>query len=111
MSKLTLAAITQQLNKEISEVAPIHGISLKDTSVRIDFKPEATAQERLDAQAVVDGFDFTKTRQRERSAIMVDLNSLSQDDLNTILKNMILDNLLSDPDYLINYGFSISGEE
>lgn len=39
---------------------PIDGVArLNDGTVRIDFHPEATAQQRLDAQAIADGWDWT----------------------------------------------------
>ena len=49
------------LHAQILSVCPINGIglgALNDKSTwRIDFKPEATVQQRADAQAVVAAFD------------------------------------------------------
>jgi len=53
--------ITEVLHRKIEAVAPVIGVAIGDLSNkptwRIDFKPEATAQQRLDAQAVVGAFD------------------------------------------------------
>lgn len=52
------------LDAAIKAVAPIHGISVgrKDDKAtwRIDFKEEATAEQRAAAQAVIDAFDAEK---------------------------------------------------
>lgn len=49
------------LDNKIKKDCPIDGVSIgrkSDKSTwRIDFKPEATVQQRLDAQAIVDSFD------------------------------------------------------
>ena len=49
------------LDQRLKAVAPVGGISIGDSrdksTWRIDFKPEATAQQRADAQAVVAAFD------------------------------------------------------
>lgn len=48
------------LTAQIQAVCPIDGVSIgrPDTKAtwRIDFRPEATAQQRLDAQAVLDAY-------------------------------------------------------
>ena len=53
--------ILEVLDSKIRVVAPIDGVSLGSlldkSTWRIDFKPEATVQQRIDAQAVVDTFD------------------------------------------------------
>jgi len=46
-----------QLDQAIKAVCPIDGISLGET-VRIDFRDEATAEQRAAAQAVVDAWDW-----------------------------------------------------
>lgn len=38
---------------------PIDGVSGVQGNIRIDFKPEATAQQRTDAQAIVAAFDWS----------------------------------------------------
>ena len=58
---MTLFTLVNTLHEKIGTVCPIHGVAigrLADKSTwRIDFKPEATTQQRADAQAVVAAFD------------------------------------------------------
>lgn len=57
-----------RLDAAISAVCPIHGTSGgtgPGNPPRIDFRPEATAQQRADAQAVVDAFDFSEAAQQQ----------------------------------------------
>ena len=60
------------IDKKIRQVAPIDGVSLgsiPDKSTwRIDFKPEATVQQRTDAQAVVAAFDVALEEQKLKDA-------------------------------------------
>jgi hypothetical protein len=50
-----------EVDKAVKAVCPIHGVSIgvvgDKNTWRIDFKPEATTQERTDAQTVVTNFD------------------------------------------------------
>ncbi len=79
------AIVTSKLNAAIEAVCPIHGVSIgrKDDKAtwRIDFKDEATAQQRADAQAVVEAFDVAAaqlpdprivTDETERAACIAD---------------------------------------
>lgn len=50
MEKLT------SLHNAIIAVCPIDGISLKDGNVRIDYRPEATTQQRIAARQVADNW-------------------------------------------------------
>lgn len=56
-----MSTFASRLDSEVSVVCPIYGVSIgrkNDKSTwRIDFAPEATAQQRLAAQSVVDAFD------------------------------------------------------
>ena len=64
--------ITAILHAKVSAVAPINGIAIgdKETSLtwRIDFKPEATVDQRLAAQAVMDAFDVAAEEQKLQDA-------------------------------------------
>lgn len=50
------------LHNAIVAVAPIFGVAIgiraDKATWRIDFKPEATSQQRAAAQAIIDGFNF-----------------------------------------------------
>ena len=60
----------EHLDKAIKAVCPIVGVSIgKDgvpSTVRIDFAPEATAQQRVDAQGIVDGFNWSEAAELAR---------------------------------------------
>jgi DNA mismatch repair ATPase MutS len=49
-----------RLDNAIKAVCPIHGVSGQQGAVRIDFRPEATGQQRAAAQAVLDAFDWSQ---------------------------------------------------
>ena len=53
----------QSLHEQVAAVAPIHGVS---RSGRIDFLPDASAEQRTAAQAVVDAFDWSDAAERAR---------------------------------------------
>ena len=48
-----------RLHTLIEAVCPIHGVAGDQAGVRIDFRDEATAQQRADAQTVVSSFDWS----------------------------------------------------
>lgn len=54
---MSLAALDEAIK---AAGVPIYGVArLNNGTVRIDFRPEATDQQRLDAQAIADGWDWT----------------------------------------------------
>jgi len=61
-----------ELDRQIKAVCPIYGVALVDktdkSTWRIDFKPEATAQQKLDVQAVVSAFDVTAEEKKLKDA-------------------------------------------
>lgn len=56
--------IAAQFTAAVAAVCPIHGVSVgrsnDKATWRIDFKDEATAEQRAAAQAVIDAFDVEK---------------------------------------------------
>lgn len=60
------------LDLVIRAKCPIDGVSIGDqndkSTWRIDFQPTATAQQRADAQAVVDAFDVALEEQKLKDA-------------------------------------------
>lgn len=54
------------LDEAIKAVCPIDGVARLANGVRIDFRPEATAQQRQQAQAVADGWDWSESAQAAR---------------------------------------------
>lgn len=49
-----------RLTQAISAVCPIDGVAGAQGSVRIDYRPESTEQQRADAQAVLAAFDWSQ---------------------------------------------------
>lgn len=63
--------IEQRLKNSIAAVCPINDIAIIDASkkqVRIDYKPEATVSQRIDAQAAVTAFDWIDDGQKQLEA-------------------------------------------
>lgn len=62
-----MADTAQRLHVLVSVAAPIEGVSIgtvgDSATVRIAFRPEATAPQRAAAQSVVDGFDWSQAAQ------------------------------------------------
>lgn len=63
-----MSNVTSRLDATIKAVCPIHGASVRFFTnsgpvVRIDFRPEATDEQRTAAQAVVDSFDWSGSAQ------------------------------------------------
>lgn len=54
-----MTTTTLRLHALLAAVCPIDGVSGSQGGVRIDFRPEATAQQRADAQAVLASFDWS----------------------------------------------------
>lgn len=52
-----------RLHQSVESVCPIDGIGGTNQLPRIDFKPEATPEQRAAAQAVVDSFDWSDAAQ------------------------------------------------
>ena len=69
---MNISLLPEVIHKQVAAVAPISGVSigrLDDKSTwRIDFKPEATVQQRTDAQAVVGAFDVALEEQKLKDA-------------------------------------------
>lgn len=54
-----------RLHVLIAAVCPIDGVGGQQGSVRVDYRPEATTEQRASAQAVVDAFDWSLAAQTE----------------------------------------------
>jgi nucleoside-diphosphate-sugar epimerase len=57
---------TLDLYAAIAAVAPIDGVARRnDDSIRVDFRPEATEQQRADAAAIASAWSWTAKVERE----------------------------------------------
>lgn len=52
-----------RLTESVAAVSPIDGVSGSQGSIRVDFKPEATASQKSAAQSVVTSFDWSQAAQ------------------------------------------------
>ena len=66
--------VARHLEDAVKAVCPVFGVSVGTigvaASVRLDFKPEATAQQQADAQAVVNAFDWTEAAEDTRTNVI-----------------------------------------
>ena len=64
--------IVRILHERIAAICPITGVGLGEitdkSTWRIDFRPEATTQQRADAQAVIAAFDVALEEQKLKDA-------------------------------------------
>ena len=66
-----MASLPEKLHNDVVAVCPLTGISLGDetdkSTWRVNFKPEATDQQKADAQAVIDAFDIAAWEEAQAS--------------------------------------------
>lgn len=85
-----------RLSEAVSALCPIYGLSVgrlgQSASVRVDFRPEATPEQRAAAQAAVDAFDWSPAAgdawldsQEADLAALRDLSSQAVADINAYL--------------------------
>lgn len=65
---MTIAALNNNLHKQVAAVCPIVGVSVGDWAFkdlwRLDFDPSATEGQKAAARAVVDAFDINDANNR-----------------------------------------------
>lgn len=81
---------------------PIHGVSGNGPLIRIDFKDEATEQQRNQARTLAQSFDWNEKQPRQRSAIAQDIRTTPQ-----AIENILAELLLLNPDLADKVGISI----
>lgn len=99
-----------RLHEAIEAVCPIHGVCLSPP-VRIDFKAEATPEQRALAATVLASFDFTPRKRRARLAIIQDIAALSSPDRNKLIAGVVADYLIANPTFAKSLNISIDGDE
>lgn len=90
---------------------PIHGVSGEGLSARIDFKSAATAQQRIDAIAMRDSFDWTPRRQKGIAALSTEINALSAQDQRKLLLAVQADFLRKNPRFARRLNINLDGDE
>lgn len=101
MSRLT------ELHKAIAAVAPIDGV---DENRKISFKLSATSQERIDAQAIADAWDFTERIPRALADLITDIQALSATDRVKLLAAIAAEFLQRHPRFAEELAISVPGD-
>lgn len=101
MSQLQL----QSLHAAVAVACPIHGVSVGDlankATWRVDFKTEATQNQRTAAQGVIDGFDAATLNEPPAAATTADFetvcqNALTNGDSRVDLRRLLKAKFISD---------------
>lgn len=62
-----MASLNQRLHEAIAAVCPIDGVAIIDPEtrqIRVDYRPEATPDQRKAAQVAIDSFDWSDVAQK-----------------------------------------------
>lgn len=96
----------------VASGAPIDGVTLlRDGSVRVDFRPEATDEQKAAAQSIVDAFDWTPRRPKTQAALLTAIQALSTSDRNKLLAAMAAEFLREHPDFARKLSIALDGDE
>lgn len=91
---------------------PIDGVSgISSTTYRIDFRPEATAPQRAQANSIAQTFDWRRRRNRPYNDLVADINALSVADRQRLINLVLADFLREHPNFAIRFGINVDGEE
>lgn len=94
---------------------PIDGVSIdratQPPTVRVVFKPEATDQQRTQAQAIIDAFDFRRRRPRSLAALAQDVTNLSAADRTRLQVAIAAQFLQQNPQFARDLGIGVDGDE
>lgn len=73
---------------------PIHGVT---ADARIDFKEEATAQQRLAARNAAENFDWSEMESRNPAEVEIDVSLLTTAQRQALLSRIIAEYLIDHP--------------
>lgn len=90
---------------------PIDGVSVGPTGLRIDFRTEATAQQRLQAQAIAAGVDIVPRKPADRAAVRQAIAALSAADRQRLMIETTVDWLIDHPQAARKLGIAVDGDE
>lgn len=89
---------------------PIDGVSVGE-SIRVDYRPEATQQQRSQAAAIVAGLDLRPRRPRSLPSIAADIAGLSAADRNRLVAAVCAAYLQDHPAFARTLSLAIDGDE
>lgn len=90
---------------------PIDGVAVGATGMRIDFRPEATAQQRQQAQTLAASVDVAPRKQADRVAVRQAIAALSAFDRQRLMIETTVDWLLDHPQAARKLGIPVDGDE
>lgn len=90
---------------------PINGIGGGALGVAVWFKPEATQQNKDDASAIINTFDWTERRPRGYQVLIDAIAALSAADRNKLLAAVAADFLRRNPRFAQKFSIAILGDE
>ncbi len=96
----------------VAENIPLLTVRQSGNTVQLVFADEATPQQRVQAQAIVDGFDKRERRPRSYADLLAFINGLSATDRNRLLALSIARMLREEPDIARRIlGMDLDGDE
>lgn len=106
MSRL---AVLDQLIRDAG--VPIDGLSGSGPGVRIDFREEATPNQRAAAHQLAATFDWRERRPKSTNALMSEIQSLQADEKQNLLIAVAAQYLQSDPSLAKRFNINIEGDQ
>jgi hypothetical protein len=105
----TLADLDEYLK---SQNIPILGLSMSNP-IRIDFAPEATDQQKIQARSIVDNFVFQKRIPKDEQSLFTEVNNFldSTAKIKKAVAIALTKVLLQDPKLLQRFSESIVGDQ
>lgn len=100
-----------RIHESIAALAPIDGVRIRAGRVEVDFRPEATAQQRQAALAAAASADTRPRRPRQRAALREAVASLTPQQRQALTVEVIAAALESDPGLARRLGIAIDGDE
>jgi len=87
-----------ELDAQLQAICPMNGcVRFNDGTVRIDFKPEATAEQRATAQAIADAFDWRPRKPRTVAAVYQAVQRLTAADQSKLFAAFITLAIVDNP--------------
>ena len=90
---------------------PIDGVSGGALGVTVWYKPSATQQNKDDATAIINAYDWTERRPRGYQVLIDAIAALSAADRNKLLAAVAADFLRRNPKFAQKFSIAILGDE
>lgn len=67
------------LHEAVAAVCPIESIRLSGSKATVSYAPTATERQKIDARAIIDGWDFRERRAKPMGVLINDIAALAND--------------------------------